>query len=125
MKITLSAICPNTEEDVPPIVSGETITYRGKDYDLSPLGEGEEIEIGLPFVGAVTRKNGELVLSLEYRYSTETAEPNQPMDWGAYTFDVASGQCPCPIVRKAVEPQNYSPILDWPTLESEVSHDDN
>ncbi len=100
MKITLIASLSFSSEDNPPSINGENLYYRGASYDLSPLMEGEEIEIGLPFIGPVNRKNGELVLTLEYLYSTETAEPNQPTDWNAYTFSVSSGQCPCPIKRK-------------------------
>ena len=100
MKITLIPSLSFVGTDEPPFVGGDTLTYRGRQYDLSPLGEGEEIEIGLPFIGSVTRQNGELLLTLEYRYSTETAKPNQPADWSAYTFNVTNGQCPCPIIRK-------------------------
>lgn len=106
IKLIAAAALPSENEDFPPVAQGETISYRGNDYDLSPLGEGEEIEIGLPFVGPVIRQNGEIVLSLEYKYSTETAEPNQPTDWAAYTFNVTDGQCPCPIIRKPIQPEN-------------------
>ena len=107
MKITLlaAAALPNGKFDTPPFVDGEILNYRGIEYDLSPLGEGEEIEIGEPFQGAVTRVDGVITAKLQYKYSVLTAEPNQPTDWAAYTFEVDSGQCPWPIIGKPLHPE--------------------
>jgi hypothetical protein len=102
MQIILSPIaCP--EDDTPPTVNGDVISYRGVDYDLTPLGEGDTIEIGSPFVGEVTRTDGQIRCKLEYKYNWSTSEDNQSVDWADYTFDVTSGVCPCPILRKQVQ----------------------
>lgn len=108
MKITLlaAAALPNGEFDTPPFVAGETLSYRGVSYDFSPLNEGEEIEIGRPFSGAVVRENGELVLSIEYLFESSAAEPNQSTLLADYTFNVTDGACPCPIIRKPVAEHN-------------------
>ena len=102
MKLILSPLA-SFEDDTPPFVDGETLHYRGVEYGLSPLGEGEEIEIGEPFEGAVSRVSGVIAATLQYKYSVVTAESNQPTDWAAYTFNVANGQCPCPIIRRPAQ----------------------
>ena len=100
MKITLSPIVSN-QDDTPPSVNGEVLTYRGQDYDLSQLPNGGEVEAETPFVGKIKRDDSGMVsLTLQYQYSTETAEPMQSTDINDYIFDVESGECPCPIKRK-------------------------
>ena len=99
MKIILSPTAAFTD-DTPPTVNGDVLTYRGEQYDLSQLPDGAEVEAELPFVGNITRIDGEVNLTLQYQYNMETAEDNQPADWDAYTFVVTEGQCPCPILRK-------------------------
>ena len=93
--------CP--ADDTPPTITGDVIKYRGVSYDFSPLPEGSEIEAGSPFVGAVTRVDGVIHAKLEYRYNWDTSEDFQSTDWNDYTFDVASGVCPCPIKRKSLQ----------------------
>lgn len=104
MKINL--ICSNIsfgEESTLPTIQAETITYNGLTFDFSPLPEGAEIEVGLPFKEPVTRKNGIIEVSLEYFYSIVTAEPNQSTNPEDYVFDVLSGECPDPIKRRTGE----------------------
>lgn len=101
MKIILSPIATD-KDDVPPVVDGDTITYRDISYNLSPIEKGDLYEHGEPFAAPVTRNDDELVVELQYHYSTDTAETNQPTDWSAYTFNVTAGQCPCPILRKPI-----------------------
>ncbi|WP_288742872.1 hypothetical protein [uncultured Rheinheimera sp.] len=101
MKIILHVQRAETN-DTPPSVIDEILTYRGLSYDLSSIEEGDLYEHCEPFVEAITRINGELVVKLQYHYSTDTAETNQPTDWSAYTFNVTAGQCPCPILRKPI-----------------------
>lgn len=110
MKITL--ICSNIsfgEESIPPVVQGEAITFNGLTYDFTPLLEGAEIDIGLPFKEPVTRKNGVIEVSLEYFYNTATAETNQSTDPEDYVFNIVSGECPDPIKRKAIEVEQDEP----------------
>lgn len=104
MKIILHAKRSITDEtvDTPPTVAGEVLTYRGLSYDFSPIEEGDLYAHGEPFAVPVTRINSELVVELDYYYSTNTAEMNQPTSWDAYTFNVTAGQCPCPILRKPI-----------------------
>ena len=99
MKLILSPIAYPTD-DTPPTITGDVITYRGQSYDFSPLPEGGEIEVGSPFVGAVTRVSGAIHATLEYRYNWDTSDDFQSTDWDDYTFTVVSGVCPCPIKRK-------------------------
>lgn len=110
MKINL--ICSNMsfgEESTPPTVQEETITYNGLTFNFSPLPEGAEIDVGLPFKEPVKRIGGVIHVSLQYFYSTVTAEPNQSTNPEDYVFDVVSGQCPCPIKRKVVEVEQNEP----------------
>lgn len=99
MIITLSPIA-SQEDDTPPTVNGDAITYRGDTYDLSQLPDGGEVEADLPFVGKIKRLNGILHVVLQYQYSTATAQPSQSTNISDYTFDVASGKCECPILRR-------------------------
>lgn len=101
MKIILSAISPiGCADDLPPSVNGDCLTYRGLNYDFGPLLNGAEINIGLPFTQPVTRQNDQIVVQLEYLYSSETSVPAQSTDWADFTFDIESGQCHCPILRR-------------------------
>lgn len=103
-KIVLSPQASPTD-DAPPVVSGEYITYRGISYDLSPLPEGGQIEIGAPFEGAVTRIGGVIHVKLAYLYNWDAAEDYQSTDWSDYTFTLTDGACPCPIKRRPQLPQ--------------------
>lgn len=102
MKIVLKLVVavPNGAIDTPPIVNGDVLTYRGQQYDLSQLSDGAQVEADAPFDGVIKRVNGQVELALEYLYSTELAEPDQPSNIEAHTFIVENGQCPDPIVYK-------------------------
>lgn len=108
MKIILSPVA-DTLNDTPPTVNEQTLTYRGQSYDLTQLPDGAEVSAELPFIGKIKRVNGEVALTLQYRYNTETAKSNQSTDWADYTFVVTSGQCPNPIIRK---PQPEQEVLN-------------
>lgn len=114
MKITLNAIAalPNTECDTLPIIDGDSLTYRGQQYDLSQLPDGGQVEADLPFKGLIKRVNGQVELALEYQYNSALAEADQPADIAAYTFIVENGQCPDPIIYKPVEPEPEVPNVD-------------
>ncbi len=101
-KIILSPTVSN-EDPKPPSVSGSTITYNGVDYDLTGLAEGSQVEADLPFIGVIKNNAGVYEVTLQYFYTTQTAEPMQSTNWGDYTFMIESGECPCPIKRKPVE----------------------
>jgi len=106
MKIKLDAIESGIDkiDDIPPTVSGDTLTYRGEPYDLSQLPSGAEVEADLPFTDKLKRSvDGELSVSLQYFYTTQTAEAYQSMNINDYIFDVIDGECPCPIKRKPIE----------------------
>ena len=99
MKLTLSPIASTYTTEVS--VDGLAITIDGQEIDLSVIPEGgyAEPDDDSPFIGKVTRDE----VTVRYHYNSALAEPNQPTDWAAYTFDVTSGPVPCPIVWKLVE----------------------
>ncbi len=106
MKIKLDIIESGVNQinEISPTVIGDTLTYRGKSYDLSQLPNGAEVDADLPFTDKIKRSiDGELSISLQYFYTTQTAEPHQSMDINDYIFDVVDGKCPCPIKRKPAE----------------------
>lgn len=114
MKIILSAAAalPNEQPDGSPLISGETITYRGQSYDLTQLNEGSIVKADSPFEGSITRINGQIQLKLQYKYNSSLAEPNQSTNWEDYTFIVTEGQCPDPI--------KYKPVIEEPSEVIEV-----
>ncbi|KOO57506.1 hypothetical protein WH43_14385 [Rheinheimera sp. KL1] len=101
MKIILSLKIQESDDE-PPLINGECITFRGVTYDLSPLAEAAELDIGKPFRGPIKRELGQIICTLEYGYSTQTAEFEQNLTWEDCTFVVDSGVCPCPVIRKPV-----------------------
>jgi hypothetical protein len=86
MKIILSPIAAFVD-DTPPTLDGDTLNYRGEQFDLTDLAED-----------APVRVDGDTVI-VQYRYNMEGAEDNQPTDWAAYTFD-AKKPIVCPIIRR-------------------------
>ena len=98
-RITLSPIAARTQ-DTPPSVEGDRLHYRDNVYDLSALPEGAEVPTSRPFVGPISKQNGIIQLELEYHYDDRKAEPDQPPDPAAYTFEVTDGPVPDPIVYK-------------------------
>src|SRR5690606_36341847 len=99
MRIILSPIASNKTTTVS--VSGLTLTIDGTDYDLSVIPEGGQAEASeeSPFIGTVTRD----AVTIRYEYDSRLAEPNQSTDWTDYTFDVVSGDVPCPIKWRVAE----------------------
>ena len=78
------------EDDTPPTIDGNILTYRGQDFDINDLPEDAPVQL----------VNGDIVV--QYRYNMETAEDNQPLDWEHYTF-TADNLITCPIVRRKIE----------------------
>lgn len=100
MKIILNP-CPvwhNTKVSV----NGLVVTVDDTDYDLSVIPEGGQAEAdeGSPFTGIVTRDE----VTINYSYDSTKAEPTQSTDWDDYTFEIESGDAPCPI-RWLPEPE--------------------
>lgn len=110
MKITLvvTAALPNEQSDELPTVSGDIIRVNGQDYDLSQLPDGAEVEAAEPFVGKIVRVNGQIELTVQYKYNADLAKPVQSSNIDDCTFVVTDGQCPDPIAYKQVlqEPEN-------------------
>lgn len=96
MKIILSPVASNKTTSVS--VSGLVLTIDGTEYDLSIIPEGGQAEASeeSPFIGTVTRDS----VTIRYEYDSMKAEPDQSTDWADYTFDVSSGEVPCPIKWK-------------------------
>lgn len=101
MKINLIPIASSFDSVI--LVDGETVTIDGVAVDLSVIEDGEQCEAERPIVGLVRRVDGVAELSIEYHYSTETAEPIQSTDPAAYVVDVEAGQVPDPIIRKPAQ----------------------
>ena len=99
MRIILSPVASNKTTTVS--ISGLTLTIDGTDYDLSVIPEGGQAEAveESPFIGTVTREQ----VTIRYKYDSPLAEPNQSTDWADYTFDVVSGDVPCPIKWRVSE----------------------
>ena len=96
MKIILSPIASNYTTTVS--VSGLKLIIDGQEIDLSVIPEGgvAEPEEGSPFFGNVTREE----VTIFYHYESAKAEPDQSKNWDDYTFEVTSGDVPCPIQWK-------------------------
>ena len=96
MQIILSPIASNKTTLVS--INGLVITVDGTDYDFSQIPEGgsAEADEDSPFTGKLTRDK----VTIKYHYDMFKAEENQSTDWADYTFDIESGDVPCPIVWK-------------------------
>lgn len=96
MKIILSPIASNKTTKVS--VDGLTITIDGQQIDLSIIPEGgyAEPDADSPFANNVYRDK----VTIKYFYDSSLAEPDQSKNWDDYTFDISSGDVPCPIVWK-------------------------
>ena len=103
MKITLHPIAglPGAADDAVS-VAGDVLTVNGTAYDLSTVPEGGEAmpEGDHPFIGPITRKDGELHLGLRLVYDRGTALPDQPVDPDHWRVTLTSGALPDPIARK-------------------------
>jgi hypothetical protein len=93
MKLILSPIASDRTTSV--FIDGLVLTIDGTAIDLSVIPEGgqAEPEANSPFIGPVTRDEA----TIKYFYDSSRAEPNQSTDWADYTFEVESGEVPCPI----------------------------
>jgi hypothetical protein len=94
MKIILSPIASNKTTTVS--IDGLILTIDGVPVDLSVIPPGGQAipEINSPFVGPVTREQ----VTIKYFYDSSKAESMQSMDWNDYTFEITSGEVPCPII---------------------------
>jgi hypothetical protein len=97
MKITLSPIASNRTASVS--VDRLVITIDGTPIDLSVIPEGgvAEADENSPFIGNVTRDE----VTVKYFYDSIKAVPDQSKDWADYTFEITSGEVPCPIKWRA------------------------
>lgn len=77
-------------------VNGLVVTIDEIDYDLSQIPEGGQADGELPFVGIVTRET----ITISYQYDCTKAESTQSSNIEDYTFEVTSGNVPCPIKWK-------------------------
>jgi hypothetical protein len=97
MKIILSPIASSYTTTVS--VDGLKLTIDGQEIDLSVIPEGgvAEPDENSPFIGNVTRDE----VTIQYHYESMKAVPDQSKDWADYTFDITSGEVPCPIKWRA------------------------
>ena len=96
MKIILSPIASFYTTTVS--VAGLAITIDGQPIDLSVIPEGgvAEPDEDSPFIGNVTRDE----VTIRYHYESAKAVPDQSSNVDDYTFEVTSGEVPCPIAWK-------------------------
>ena len=96
MKIILSPTASDHTTTVS--VNGLILTIDGQEMDLSVIPEGgvAEPDDDSPFIGNVTRD----AVTIRYHYESSKAEPNQCTNWDDYTFEMTSGEVPCPILWK-------------------------
>lgn len=99
MQIILSPIASNKTTSVS--VNGLIVTVDGTDYDLSVIPEGGQAEAdeNSPFIGVVTRN----AVTIRYEYDNQLAEPDQSTEWSDYSFNITTGEIPCPIKWRAAE----------------------
>lgn len=99
MRIILSPVASNKTTTVS--VNGLTVTVDGNDYDLSLIPDGGSAEAaeGSHFIGTLIRDK----VTIRYEYDSQLADPNQSTNWADWTFDVVSGDVPCPIKWRVAE----------------------
>jgi hypothetical protein len=100
MKIILSPIASDHTTSVS--VDGLVLTIDGTAIDLSVIPEGGQAEPdeGSPFMGTVTRDEATIL----YHYDSALADSIQSADWSDYTFELDSGEVPCPITWRPEQP---------------------
>lgn len=82
-------------------VAGDTISIDGTAYDLSPVPEGgEATEDDSPFIGAITRVNGQIHATVRVVLD-ETASDDQGSD--PWIIPNATGAVAIPAIRKPVD----------------------
>ena len=88
-------------------ISGLVVTVNGIDYDLSQIPEGGQAEAmpDTPFIGVLTREQVNIV----YTFNSFNVEQNNAFTLDDLTFDIESGEIPCPIQWKPVEETNVLP----------------
>jgi hypothetical protein len=98
MKVILSPKASNYTTTVS--INNQVVTVDGIDYDLSaiPVGGQAEASEDSPFVGIITRDE----VTVKYSYDSQVALPDQSKDWADYTFEMTTGDVPCPIIWKPV-----------------------
>ncbi|HHQ4662247.1 TPA: hypothetical protein ACSPZY_002685 [Aeromonas veronii] len=103
MKIKLSPVRMNSEP-LAASVAGDVITINGVAYDLSQLGEGEELPAGAPFTGSIIRDNdGVIHLALQLPHGANA--PEETRFHAAYNeaMDISEGEVPVPPYDMGVE----------------------
>lgn len=99
MKVILSPIVKNEKINPPKILlDGLKLIIDGKEIDLSIIPDGGKAEAdeNSPFLGTITREE----INIKYFYSTHNFETKQPTEVKAYTFEIESGEVPCPLIKR-------------------------
>ena len=101
MKLSISPVAglPGAPETTAS-VSGDALTVDGIAYDLSAVPEGGEAipEGDHPFIGTITRTNGEIHAAIRWIYGDD-ADPHQPTDPAHWVVTVADRPVPSPVVK--------------------------
>ncbi|MDA1380451.1 hypothetical protein PCI56_12930 [Plesiomonas shigelloides subsp. oncorhynchi] len=95
MKLILSPVAAMNAPKMQIRIDGLVITINGQEFDLTAIPEGGKAEAteSSPFIGTLTREQA----TIRYVYDMGLAEDNQSTDWADYTFEIESGEVPCPI----------------------------
>lgn len=135
MKITLS---PQAAEYTTKIlVSDQIISVDGQVFDMSLIPVNSQVIAEYPATGIIKNVDGEIQLTIIYKYQDEHAVSQQSKDINDYIFTVGNSACPCPIAWKQTpkptcvfNPKNqqfeitaYS-IYDHPKTMGNLQHDD-
>jgi hypothetical protein len=79
-------------------LEGLVLTIDGIAHDLSVIPDGGQAEAETVFTDTITRDE----CTIEYHYESALAIPHQSHNRADYSFNVVSGDVPCPIVWKPI-----------------------
>lgn len=102
------------------VVQGKTIIYDGVEYDFGSLPNNSEVQAEEPAIGTIKNVEGVIHVTLHYKYDCAEAELVQSSNIDDYTFEVSSGEVPCPIRwRQAPEFEGF-PMVQSEVVESQI-----
>ena len=113
MRITFNTLRARTSLATSSVsVSGDVLTVDGEDFDLSSVPEGgRAVPQGRahPFVGPITRVDGEIVCTIDFFLGPEVAT-RQSIDPAHWTMQVSGGPANPALVMKPVPVEEIEEI---------------
>lgn len=105
MKITLIPQVALPEQNTMQIsINNDILTIDGVDYDFSVIPDNSVVKAEFPAIGEIKRVNGEIEISIIYQFKHIQDGYDLPTKEEC-TFNITSGQVPCPIKWKEEETQ--------------------